>query len=121
MRLFVSHIHEEKGIAEAIRDELHACFGAQVEVFLAEDIPLGANWFDQIKAALGRSDVLVVLFSKHSIGRPWINIEAGYGVMAGKQVIPVCQPGFSKAELPVIYGLLQAVDLLVPRHSRNDG
>ena len=112
MRLFISHIHEERTIAETIRDELYCCFGAQVEVFLAEDIPLGTNWFDQIKSALGRSDVLVVLFSKYSSSRPWINIEAGYGVMAGKKVIPICHSGFSKTELPVIYGLLQAIDLL---------
>lgn len=115
MRLFISHIHEERAIAQAIRDELRACFGAQVEVFLAEDIPLGTNWLDEIKNALGKSDILVVLFSKYSSGRPWINIEAGYGVMAGKQVIPVCRPGFSKADLPVIYGLLQSVDLLTTK------
>lgn len=112
MRLFISHIHEEREIAKAIRDELRACFGAQVEVFLAEDIPLGTNWFDQIKTALETSSVLLVLFSKYSSSRPWINIEAGYGVIAGKQVIPICHLGFSKADLPVIYGLLQAVDLL---------
>ncbi len=112
MQLFISHIHEERGIAEVVRDELLSCFGAQVDVFLAEDVPLGTNWLDEIKIALGRSDVLIVLFSKHSSSRPWINIEAGYGVMAGKQVIPVCHSGFSKAGLPVIYGLLQAADLL---------
>jgi TIR domain-containing protein len=112
MQLFISHIHEERTIAATIRDELYSCFGAQVEVFLAEDIPLGTNWFDEIKSALGRSDVLIVLFSKYSSSRPWINIEAGYGVMAGKKVIPICHSGFSKTDLPVIYGLLQAIDLL---------
>lgn len=111
MRLFVSHIHEEAPLAEAIKAELLTCFGNQINVFLAEDIPLGTNWLNEIQAALTQAQIVLVLFSRASNSRPWINIEAGYGVMAGKQVLPLCHSGFAKSELPVIYGLLQAMDI----------
>lgn len=113
MRLFISHINEERAIAKAISEQLYSCFGAQVDTFLAEDIPLGTNWFDQIKVQLGQCDVILVMFSRFSCLRPWINIEASYGVMSGKHVIPICHSGFKKNDLPVIYRLLQAVDPLV--------
>src|ERR1700733_15884221 len=111
MRLFISHIHEENAIALAIKDQLQSCFGEQVDAFLAQDIPLGTNWLSEIQNALKAADIVLVLFSRRSNTRPWINIEAGYGVMAGKQVLPVCHSGFRKCDLPVIYSLLQAVEI----------
>jgi hypothetical protein len=54
MRLFVSHIHEEAPLAAAIKTELVTCFGEQVEVFLAEDVPLGKNWLIEIQGASSR-------------------------------------------------------------------
>jgi hypothetical protein len=111
MRLFVSHIHEEAPLAMAIKAELLNCFGNQIDIFLAEDIPLGTNWLNEIQGALTQAQIVVVLFSRASSTRPWINIEAGYGVMAGKKVLPLCHSGFGKSELPVIYGLLQAMDV----------
>ncbi len=113
MRIFVSHIHEERKIAESLRDQLRICFAEQLDIFLAEDIPLGMNWLDQIKDTLTKCDMLLVLFSKFSVTKPWVNIEAGYGVMSGKQVVPICHSGFERRDLPVVYELLQAVDLLV--------
>ena len=62
-----------------------------------------------IRDALQKADVIVVLFSPSSQLRPWINIEAGYGIMAGKTVIPVCCLGLKKENLPTIYGLRQAL------------
>jgi hypothetical protein len=111
VRLFVSHIHEEALVAVAIKSELLECFGNQVEIFLAEDIPLGTNWLNEIQSALAQARVVLVLFSRLSSTRPWINIEAGYGVMAGKQVLPLCHSGFGRSDLPVIYGLLQSIDV----------
>jgi hypothetical protein len=86
-------------------------FGAQVNLFLAEDIPLGSNWFENIRTALAQADLILALFSPHSMKRPWINIEAGYGIMANKNVIPICFLGLQKSNLPVVYWLQQAMHL----------
>jgi hypothetical protein len=111
MQLFVSHVHEEAPIAFAVKAELARAFGNQVQVFLAGEIALGTNWLAEIQQALTNSQIVIVLFSHSSSTRPWINIEAGYGVMAGKQVLPLCHSGFTKTDLPVIYGLLQAMEI----------
>lgn len=110
MRLFISHIHEEVGLAATIRQELSDCFGKQVEIFLAEDIQFGKNWLSEIQKALAEADVVLVLFSRVSSSRPWINIEAGYGAMAGKRVLPLCHSGFRRADLPIIYGILHGIE-----------
>ena len=112
MRLFISHIHEERGIAEAIRDQLRSCFAALVDVFLAQDIPFGKKWLKAVGDELAKCDMVLVLFSKHSVRRPWVNIEAGSGVMADKTVIPICHSGFTAGDLPSIYSGLNSMDLL---------
>jgi hypothetical protein len=109
MNIFISHIHEDFEIALAIKAELKRCFGAQVDLFLAEDIPLGSNWFENIRNALISADLILALFSPSSMERPWINIEAGYGIMANKRVIPICCLGLQKLDLPVVYVLQQAM------------
>jgi hypothetical protein len=39
-----------------------------------------------------------------------VNIETGYGIMAGKVVTPLLFGGYTKSDLPVIYQLRQGVD-----------
>jgi hypothetical protein len=111
MRLFISHVHEEYAVAEAVRRQLDQIFAEMVDVFLSENVKLGTDWLQEIKGALSAADIILVLFSPTSQSRPWINIEAGYGVMSGKMVVPVCHRGLTKDKLPTIYGLRQALEL----------
>jgi len=110
-KIFISHIREESLVASAVKSELEACFADLVEVFLAEDIPLGHNWFNQIRNALVRADMILGLFSHASLLSPWVNIEAGFGIMSGKPMIPLCCLGLRKSELPTVYGLYQAMEV----------
>jgi TIR domain len=109
--IFVSHIHEEFPVASAVKSELELRLGKLVEVFLAEDIPLGQNWFDQIRIALKKADLILGLFSHASLSSPWVNIETGFGIMSGKPMIPLCCLGLHKSELPPVYGLYQAMEI----------
>ncbi len=112
MRIFVSHIHEEFDVAKAIKTGLDSIFGKQVNVFLAEEIPLGKNWFSEIKKNLSASDLILAIFSPYSANRPWVNIEAGFGIMSEKTVIPLLCYGLSKDRLPAPYHFQQFVMLL---------
>ncbi|MFG6490512.1 toll/interleukin-1 receptor domain-containing protein [Roseateles sp. BYS78W] len=98
MKVFISHVHQEFALAKMVKEQLDLIFGAMVEVFLSEDTRLGDNWLAKVKTALTDSDFVFVLFSPTSHSRPWINIEAGYGVMAGKPVVPICCLGLKKSE-----------------------
>lgn len=111
MKIFISHYHVEKALAIAVKQELLQIFGGLVDVFIADDIHFGSNWLNEVSQKLSETDTVLVLFSPDSVVRPWINIEAGYGVMTGKYVIPLCHSGLDKKNLPVIYALQQSIEL----------
>jgi hypothetical protein len=111
MKIFISHIHEEAAIARAVKQQLVKCFASMVEVFLAEDVPHGEDWFAATRTELGAADLILALFSPASQHRPWVNIEAGFGIMSGKRVVPLCCLGLSPEDLPVIYGRQQTLEI----------
>jgi hypothetical protein len=111
MKIFISHYHVEKHLAVAVKQQLTNLFAKLVDVFIADDIPFGSNWLNQVSTKLADTDTILVLFSPDSVNRPWINIEAGFGVMTGKFLIPICHSGLDKKDLPVIYSLQQSVEL----------
>jgi hypothetical protein len=108
--LFVSHYGEEKPIAQAVHDLLEEAYSGFAEVFISSEIAPGTDWLQDIKNGLNAADEIVTIFTYKSAERPWVNIETGYGVMAEKVVTPVLFAGFTKADLPIIYHLRQAVD-----------
>ncbi len=110
-RIFISHIHEEFEVAKALKEALDSIFAKQVEVFLAEEIPLGTNWFSEIKTNLQAATLILAIFSPYSANRPWVNIEAGFGIMSGKPVIPLLCYGLRKDRLPAPYHFQQIVML----------
>jgi hypothetical protein len=109
-RIFVSHYSEEKPIAQTVHDLLEEAYSGFAGVFISSDIAPGTDWLQDIKKSLNASDEILTVFTHKSADRPWVNIETGYGVMAEKVVTPVLFAGFTKADLPVIYHLRQAVD-----------
>lgn len=113
----MSYTHEESALAEMVKNQFNRAFGGMVEVFLSEEIRLGKNWLDAIKKALTESDLVLVLFSPKSHSRPWVNIEAGYGIMAGKQVVPICCMGLNSSALSEVYGIQQSMELTNRDHA----
>jgi hypothetical protein len=109
-KIFVSHYSEEKPIAQAVHDLLEVTYSGFADVFISSDIAPGTDWLRDIKESLNGSDEVLSIFTYKSADRPWINIETGYGVMAEKVVTPVLFAGYTKADLPIIYHLRQAVD-----------
>ncbi len=90
--VFISHIHEEKGIAQVIQKYLKEAFGPQFRVFVSSDptsIGGGREWFNHILSNLKGARFVLVLLSDESRTREWINFEAGVGKGADARVIPV--------------------------------
>jgi hypothetical protein len=114
MTLFVSHIHEEKELADDLKKFLESSFLGMVEVFLASDsesISLGSRWLDNISDALNKCRLLLVLCSKSALSRPWINFEAGAGWIRRIKVIPLCHTDLEPQLLPIPLRLLQGATL----------
>ena len=112
--VFVSFIHEEEVIAGFVLSFLREIFGDKVEIFLSADrttIYAGDNWIDEIFDALKSTKVLVSLLTPVSVGRPWINVEAGAAWMRDAKVIPVCFRRLTVGTLPKPYSSLQAIEM----------
>lgn len=110
--LFISHIHEKRGQADALvyllRDRL------RVDSFSASNIWQlrgGEQWLDRIRSELRTCRVMLSLLSQHSVKQPWINFEAGAAWVTGKPAIPCCHGGMKKGGLPQPFATLHAVDM----------
>ena len=104
--IFISHIHEEAGIAEVLRDWLHAAFPVLVTAFVSsdyEDNPLGGRWLNLIDEAMNKSRLLIVLLSPHSSGRMWIHLESGWALGRHLDILPICHSGAKIATVPRPY------------------
>ena len=71
LRVFISYAHEDSEIAVAVSNMLNQTFGrALAEVFLdTRCIPVGAEIGEDIKAALKRADVLVIVSTGPRAGK----------------------------------------------------
>lgn len=102
MKVFVSHIHEEREIAILLKTWIEDSFLGQIDVFVssdADDIPAGARWLEKINTALNDSKLFLVIVSPTSLLRPWINFETGCSWIKGVPVIPICHSGLTETEL----------------------
>lgn len=112
--IFISHISEEKELADLFSDCIKDGYLGLVDTFVSSDhtsISSGARWIDEITKALDNSIVQLSLCSEMSIERPWINFEAGAAWIRRIPVIPICHSGLYKKNLPIPLALLQACDI----------
>lgn len=80
MKIFISHIHEEAKLAGCLKEWIENVTSGQCDVFASSDsenISAGDKWLDKVDNTLNESDLLLILYSKHSMTKPWINFEAG--------------------------------------------
>lgn len=111
--IFISYIHEEEPVAQAVHQFLESLV-PEAKAFFSSDqwqVYAGEDWFKKICDALVAAKVVVLLLSKESVVRPWVNFEAGAAWLNGKHVIPCCFKGLDKGSLPKPYSSLQAINL----------
>jgi hypothetical protein len=111
-KVFVSHIAEEAGLAGLFRDRIARDFLGMVEVFVSSDsrsISVGDKWLNEIDSALKNAKAELLLCSRRSVARPWINFEAGAGWVRGIPIVPICHTGMRPVDLPVPLNMLQGI------------
>jgi TIR domain len=115
--VFVSHVSEESEVARRLKVALERDFLHLIQVFVSSDtesIAAGEEWLTSIERALGGSALLIILCSPVSIGRPWINFEAGAAWMRGIPLVPLCHAGLTPRDLPMPLSLRQGAELEAP-------
>jgi TIR domain len=101
--VFISHIHSEANIAVWLKEKTSDLLLDGIEFFVSSDrqsIVGGDRWLSKIEEAIGRAAMVLVLCTKDSVLRPWVNFEAGGAWMAKKRVVPVCYGDLKPSDLP---------------------
>ena len=112
--IFISHIHEESGIALVLKEWIGKVFPTGCKVFVSsdqDDIPAGTKWFDKIDQSLHDAGVFLILCSSESMARPWINFESGCAWMKQVPILPICHSGASLGNLPPPLSMFQGLDM----------
>jgi len=95
-KLFISHISKETELAQMLKKYVARDFLNIWDIFVSSDgssILGGDRWLDELSEALKGAKVEIVLCSKESITRPWVNFEAGAGWIRNIAIVPVCHSG----------------------------
>lgn len=112
--VFISHISAETEIAQWLKAKLHRDFLGALDIFVSSDrltIEAGRRWLDEVDKALKSADLQILLCSRESVGRPWVNFEAGAVWLRGIPVVPVCHSGLKVEDLPAPLNMLQGIAL----------
>ena len=92
-------------------------FAGAVDVFVSThewSLQPGDLWESKIRKELKNSKMILVLLSKDSITRPWINFEAGAAWLKGIILIPMMHRGFTSADFIPPYISPLSISLLDP-------
>jgi len=109
--IFIIHIHEEAGLAQALSNKLAAIFAAgqpQVKFFESFQMNPGDLWNETFQPALSECKVAIVLVSKRSVDQPWLNFEVGR--VWGRHVLPVWHSGFRPSSIGSPLGVKNFLD-----------
>ena len=127
-RIFLSHDHRDKGIAEALARTLSRITLSQLNVWFSSDSShLGGMqpgvWLDQIREHITGSKAIISLLTPHSISRPWLLFETGFAASLTEcEVIPISVGIDSRSDIPFPLGMYQVfviTDYVRPTHRRD--
>ena len=79
--------------AEFLENLLNQIFGNQARTFYSGNIESGSVWLDRINHALEESKIGIIVLTKESMKKPWVNFEAGAIFKADTKntsIIPIC-------------------------------
>lgn len=113
MKIFLTHIGEEAGLAAVLKRWIEDTFSGKCEVFVSsdsDDIVPGDKWLNELDQALTDAGLFLVLCSPRSVRRPWVNFETGCGWIKRVPIIPICHSGQAKGELPLPLSTFQGIE-----------
>ena len=112
--MFISHISGEAEMASLLRQLVEDGFPGRVEFFTSSDvgsIDIGADWLEAITKAIDRARAVIMLCSRDSVNKPWVQFELGAAWIRGVPIIPVCHSGLEVEALQEPLSRLQGLEL----------
>lgn len=120
--IFLSHWSAEKPLALLLADWITRVFPDRFTVFTSSDaaeIKVGDRWLDEVEKALQSAKLALVVASKGSLERHWVNFEAGFAWSRGIPVVFLCHSGLQPSLLPRPYSARQSLDVQEPGFPEN--
>jgi formylglycine-generating enzyme required for sulfatase activity len=104
-RIFISHSHSDREIAEQLVNFLLAALEIKEEDIRCTSVPghelsFGMSIEEQLKRDLGRTVGLIALITKDSLRSTWVLFELGSSWAMEKLVVPILGPGLTYDDLP---------------------
>ena len=85
--VFISHAHKDKQIAQAICEKLES---AQVKCWIAQrDMPVGGDWTEATRNAIGSSHVMVLLLSENANAAVHMEREMAHAFYTKRVIVPL--------------------------------
>lgn len=112
-KIFISHITKDAKLADYLKKQLSQDFLNFLDIFVSSDgltLSAGTKWLDELNKSLTEAQIQLVLCSKDSVERPWVNFETGACWIRNILIIPICHSGMAPAELPTPLNMLQSVE-----------
>jgi hypothetical protein len=85
--VFISYAHGDN--LELVADLKNRLRKEKFDVWNDEELLLAEEWSQEIEARIQNSFALIVIASKYSMSRPWVNFEWAYGLGSGAKVIVI--------------------------------
>ena len=110
--VFISHSAKDRWTAQRMADRIEQQGRKyQIKTFLDErDIEGGESIPETIKNNIRKSNEFLVLISRNSKDRAWVQIEIGAAWILGKRMIAIID-NISPKEMPDVIVLRKAIDL----------
>jgi tetratricopeptide (TPR) repeat protein len=121
MNVFISHTHDDHGVARALAGLIETLFFGRVKPQYSTSKELdeapapGEDWYAWIVEKVRDAEVAIILLTPGSIQKPWVIWEAGavggaaVASSADKRVIPIAF-ALSASDLPTVFGRNQVVN-----------
>ena len=114
MKIFLSHTHEERNLAEAFKSLIEKISCGQINAWYSSDprpsdgVGFG-DWRNKIKIEIENSEVIIAVITPESNGVTWVARESGFALGQNLKSIPLVF--FLKVDkLHSVYGNLNGYD-----------
>jgi len=111
-RFFLSFSAEDAPVAEFLCHTFNHLFQGHGQFFTSTGgLVSGDRWLERVKEEIAFADAVLVLLSRHSLLRPWLNIEVGAFWATDKTIHPLLHGGAQPEDLHRPLADFQALDI----------
>ncbi len=117
LKIFISHHHTDKDLAEAWKKLIENISARQIEAWYSSDVrpesgvEMGRDWHEQLYQRLSESHLVIAIQTLANYNRPWVIWECGLasGVNRVRGIIPIVY-GLERDELRSPLSIYQGYD-----------